>query len=62
MLENNQLEKLLTAKEIAAILRIKPYTVRKMAREGTIPNFIKIGQEWRIAKEDLQEWINKQKR
>jgi excisionase family DNA binding protein len=59
MAQNNQ--ELLTPEDVARILKITSYTVRRKAREGTIPNFIKIGQGWRITRADLQKWLDEQK-
>lgn len=43
----------LTAEEVAEYLRIHPYTVRRLARDGKLPGF-KIGGQWRFRKESLE--------
>lgn len=51
------MEEYLTSEEVAAILKIKPLTVREMFRTQRLRGF-KIGKEWRITKavfdEDLE--------
>ena len=49
----------ITPNEIAAILRIHPFTVTRLAREGKLPGF-KVGGIWRFRKDQFEEWINAQ--
>ena len=49
-----------TVDEVGIMLRKHRVTIQKMAINKTIPAF-KIGREWRIDKEELYEWIEKQK-
>ena len=42
-----------TAEEIAEYLRIHPYIVRRLAREGKLPGF-KVGGQWRFKKEKVE--------
>ena len=51
--------KTLTPNEIAKILRIHPFTVTRLAREGKIPAF-KIGGIWRFRKDQFEQWIAQQ--
>jgi len=46
----------LTPNEIAKILRIHPFTVTRLAREGKIPAF-KVGGIWRFRKDQFERWI-----
>jgi len=46
----------LTPNEIAKILRIHPFTVTRLAREGKIPAF-KVGGIWRFRKDQFEQWI-----
>lgn len=39
---------MLTVDEVAAALRITPYTVREHCRMGTLPGATKIGRRWLI--------------
>jgi excisionase family DNA binding protein len=49
----------ITPNEIAAILRIHPFTVTRLAREGKLPGF-KVGGIWRFRKDQFEQWINAQ--
>ena len=46
----------LTPNEIAKILKLHPFTVTRLAREGTIPAF-KVGGVWRIDRAKFERWI-----
>lgn len=47
---------ILTVKELARILKTTRQQVRKMIRSGEIPA-VKVGREWRIPREYLNEFI-----
>ena len=49
----------LTPNEISKILRIHPFTVTRLAREGKIPAF-KVGGIWRFRKDQFEQWIVQQ--
>jgi len=49
-------KEIMTAKEVAAYLKLHPLTVHKYARAGKIPAF-KIGSDWRFHKKHLERWI-----
>ena len=49
----------LTPNEISKILRIHPFTVTRLAREGKIPAF-KVGGIWRFRKDQFERWIERQ--
>ena len=53
--------KFYTAEEIANVLRLHPYTIRRLSREEKIPAF-KFGGQWRFNKEEVQKWMNKGKK
>ena len=42
-------------KEVSKYLRVHPYTVRRLAREGKIPAF-KAGGQWRFDTEEIEDW------
>lgn len=44
-----------TAEEIAQYLRVHPYTVKRLAREGKIPGF-KVGDQWRFDVQEIDAW------
>jgi excisionase family DNA binding protein len=50
-------EPLLDTEEAAALLKIHPKTLQRMARRGEISG-IHIGKLWRFRASDLNEWIN----
>lgn len=47
--------------EVARIMKISEYSVRKMARENKKKHFFKFGREWRIMESDLNKWIEELK-
>ena len=49
-------EPLLDTDEAAAIIRIHPKTLQKLARRGVI-RAIQIGKVWRFRASTLEEWI-----
>ena len=49
----------LTPNEIAKILRIHPFTVTRLAREGKIPAF-KVGGIWRFREDEFEQWLKRQ--
>jgi excisionase family DNA binding protein len=49
-------EPLLDTDEAAAIMRIQPKTLQKLARRGVI-RAIQIGKVWRFRASTLEEWI-----
>ena len=53
---------ILTIDEVAELLKMHPETLRRKARFNEIPGFFKVsGKDWRIKKEDLDWWIDRQK-
>jgi excisionase family DNA binding protein len=53
-----QFEPLLTSEEAAALLRIHPEKLQRLARRGEIAG-IKIGKLWRFRASALYAWLNK---
>ena len=49
----------LTPNEVAKGLKLHPFTVARLAREGKIPAF-KVGGVWRFKKDEFEKWITKQ--
>jgi len=41
-----------TAEEVAKVLRLHPYTVRRLCREKKVPAF-KFGGQWRFNKQEI---------
>ncbi|MBI1748206.1 MAG: helix-turn-helix domain-containing protein [Acidobacteria bacterium] len=55
---NGNFEPLLDSDEAAALLKIHPKTLQKMARKGKITG-IQIGTRWRFCASALHEWLAK---
>ena len=53
--------KLLTTKDIAELLKVKPITVQRMCANGELPA-LKLGKSYRIEEYDFRIWLNKKKR
>jgi len=51
-------EPLLDSEEAAALLKIHPKTLQKMAREGEITG-IQVGRLWRFRASALNQWLDK---
>jgi excisionase family DNA binding protein len=47
----------LTGEEAAALLRMCPHTVAKLAKTGKLPGR-KLGREWRFVRTELIRWLN----
>ncbi len=47
----------LTAEEVAKHLRIHPYTVRRLVRDGKLPGF-KVGGQWRFNRTEMDAFMN----
>ena len=52
--ENNTL---MTVDEVAEFLRLKPETIRSMARRGDLPG-IKLGRVWRFRRSSISQLID----
>ncbi len=50
-------KEIMDTKEVSEFLKLHPFTVNKMAREGKIPAF-KIGVDWRFHRRHIERWIN----
>ena len=48
----------LTPKEVAKILKLHPFSITRLARQGKLPAF-KAGGVWRIRKDAFEQWIEK---
>lgn len=53
------LKNLLTAKEVAGLLRVSTQTLYKMLEQGQIPA-VKVGSQWRFDGDKIQDWIEEQ--
>ena len=50
-------EPLITAEDAAALLKLHPKTVKRLASDGYIPG-LKIGRVWRFRASALDAWMN----
>jgi excisionase family DNA binding protein len=55
------MEELLTINELSRFLKISKPTLYKMVEKGKIPA-LKIANQWRFKKEDINAWIEKQRK
>jgi len=55
MRENNP--EIMTVKEVAAYLKMKPVTIYKLAKEGKIPAF-RVASFWRFKKDLIDKWLS----
>ena len=54
-------DEILTLKEVAEYLKLAEKTAYGLAAEGKFPGF-KVGGSWRFKREDVQKWIEEQKK
>ncbi|HBV89289.1 helix-turn-helix domain-containing protein [Desulfosporosinus sp.] len=54
-------KEIMTLRQVAEYLQISEVTTYRLVQDGKIPAF-KVGRSWRVKKEDLNEFIEKQKR
>ena len=53
-------DEIMTIRELAVFLKIKEKTAYKLVADGKLPGF-KVGGAWRFKRDDLEEWIKRQK-
>ena len=53
----NKTKDIMNTREVSNFLKLHPFTVNKLAREGKIPAF-KIGSDWRFHCQHIERWIN----
>lgn len=53
---------LVTRAEVAAYLRVPPKTLSMWAYRGTGPKYVVVGRHARYAWNDVDEWLEKQRR
>lgn len=54
-------KEIMTIRQVAEYLRISEVTTYRLVQNDKIPAF-KVGRNWRVRKEDLNDFIDKQKR
>ncbi len=50
----------LTAQEVAELLRVRPSTVLDLARRAVLPSF-KVGKHRRFLRSDIDSWLDEQR-
>lgn len=55
-------EPMLTTKEVAAYLKLKPTALNQMRYRGEGPTFHKLGSSVRYLKSDIDEWVSASRR
>lgn len=61
-LNGNDLEVLLRPEEVAKFLGIHPQTLHRMRLRGEGPPYFAIGGRFRYQLQDVESWLNEQKR
>ena len=46
----------LTPNELSRILKLHPFTITRLAREGKIPG-LKVSGVWRFRKDEFERWV-----
>ena len=54
-------DEILTLKEVAEYLKLAEKTAYRLAVEDKLPGF-KVGGSWRLKRQDVQQWIEEQKK
>jgi excisionase family DNA binding protein len=54
------MDKLMTLSQLAEYLQLGKSTVYKMVQKGEIPG-IKIANQWRFDKKEIEKWVKEQK-
>ena len=49
-------DRLLTVKDVSAMLRVSPQTLYKMLDRGSIPA-VKVGSQWRFVRDEIRTWL-----
>ncbi len=47
----------LKGQDLARIMRVHPFTVARLAREGRIPGAFRMGGQWRFPTRELLRWM-----
>ena len=55
------MEKLMTLEEVAEHLCLSKDTVYRLANTGELPAAAKVRSQWRFRKEDVDQWLEKNK-
>ena len=50
----------LSVADICEYMGVSPFVVTSQLRAGNLPA-VKFGREWRVARQDFEEWLNEQR-
>jgi excisionase family DNA binding protein len=50
---------LMTAEEVAELLRVTPEAIYAMKARGELPGVVKLGRRLRFRREELYEWVRR---
>ena len=50
----------LSVADICEYMEVSPFVVTSQLRSGGLPA-VKFGREWRVARQDFEDWINTQR-
>lgn len=50
----------LTVTDICDYMDVSPFVVTSQLRTGVLPA-VKFGREWRVSRQDFEDWINRQR-
>lgn len=56
MFVSEEYPEILTVKEVAKYLKMKPVTIYKLSKEGKIPAF-RVASYWRFKKDLIDKWL-----
>ena len=54
-----ELSEIMTVKEVASYLKMKPVTIYKLAKQGKIPAF-RVASFWRFKKDLIDKWLDEE--
>jgi excisionase family DNA binding protein len=54
-----ELTEIMTVKEVANYLKMKPVTIYKLAKQGKIPAF-RVASFWRFKKDLIDKWLDEE--
>lgn len=52
---------IITVKQLAEFLQVSEQTIKRAIKTGDLEAF-KVGRDWRVEREKVQEWIEKNKK
>jgi excisionase family DNA binding protein len=50
----------LTTEEVLGCLKVNPRTIYRLIKSGELPA-VRIGRQWRFRRDDLAQWIDRQR-